>query len=75
MRVVGTKRPGFDVLNEQDRGMYAKIASYQNDWGVKDEANDYPLAVERWSEAVFQFKTYYNSLLPSNEVDLHAPGS
>ena len=47
MRVVGTKRLGFDVLNEQNRGMYAKTASYQNDWGVKDEANDYPLAVER----------------------------
>ena len=36
--------------------MYAEAASYQNDWGVKDKANDCPLAVERWSEAVFQLR-------------------
>ena len=37
--MVGTKGPGLDGLDDQLGGVYAKIFSYQNDWGVKDKAN------------------------------------
>ena len=47
--------------------MCAKIVSHQNNWGVKDKAN-----------SMFGAHLQSNAdqrLLPSNEVDLRAPGS
>ena len=55
--LVGTKGPGFGVLNDQANSTF------------RDQRRCFNLGSVHSVQ-----QTFYNSLLPSNEVDLRAPG-